>query len=120
MLSAAKTGGKIGEDEHDHKDQPDVIRLPDGANGMGNHLTLLGGARTSGQQVPDAAAEVGAAQQRVEQDAEEQDGAVEKRELILRIRPGHGGCPRQVLTTDGAGVDRAGAPAPAAAGVRGG
>src|SRR5215207_11257695 len=97
-----------------------MIGFPDRAYGMSNHLTLLVRARTPGQQVPDTTAEVSAAQQRVEQDAEEQDGAVEKRELVLRVRPGHGGCPRQVLTTDGEGVVRAGAPAPAAAAGRGG
>ena len=94
-----------------------MIRLPDGADGVGDDLALLGGARTSGQQVPDAATEVGAAQQRVEQDAEEQDGAVEERELVLRVRPGHGGCPRRDLD-DGSGKGGpGGAPAPAAAGA---
>src|SRR5215207_11764742 len=98
-----------------------MIGFPDRAYGMSNHLTLLVRARTPGQQVPDTTAEVSAAQQRVEQDAEEQDGAVEKRELVLRIRPGHGARPRLIViqVTARATVGRAGALAVVAVAARG-
>ena len=34
-------GREDGEDEHDDEDQPDVVRLPDGADGAGDRLPLL-------------------------------------------------------------------------------
>ena len=63
---AANAGGKRREEHDDDEDQPDVVRLPDRADGVLDERALLRLARAGRQQIPDAAAEVGAAEQGVE------------------------------------------------------
>jgi hypothetical protein len=53
---------EAGECEDDRQNEPDVIRLPDGADGMGDDFALALTAGTGGQQIPDAAPEIGAAE----------------------------------------------------------
>src|SRR5690606_28676659 len=48
------------EQHDDHEDEPDVVRLPDGRQGAGEGHALLLPAGTTGEQIPDPPAEVGA------------------------------------------------------------
>ena len=53
---------KAREDQHDDEDEPDVIRFPHGAHRVRDCITLLFFAWAGCKQIPDTAAEVGAAQ----------------------------------------------------------
>ena len=44
---------KGGEDDDHHQDQPDVVGLPDGTDGVLDERALLFAARARGQQIPD-------------------------------------------------------------------
>ena len=63
---------EAGEREHDRQDQPDVVGLPDRPDGVADHLALAVAPRPAGEQVPHAAAEVGAAEQHVGVEARRQ------------------------------------------------
>ena len=70
-------GREAREEDHDHEDEPDVIGLPDRSDRVldGLALTLRSGAQ--GQQVPHAAAIVGATRKGVEHERH-QDGGPER------------------------------------------
>jgi hypothetical protein len=57
--------GKACEEHDDQEDQPHVIGFPYRADRAGNLPSLIRGARTDAQEVPDPAAEIGAAEQRI-------------------------------------------------------
>src|SRR5207244_8320050 len=49
-------GRKAGEEQHQREDEPDVVRLPEGADGLGDELALPLLTWTAGDNVPDATA----------------------------------------------------------------
>ncbi len=57
-----KAFGEGGEQGHYHKDEPDMVGFPNGADGKKKAVSLLPGAGTGSQGGPDAAAEIGAAE----------------------------------------------------------
>ena len=72
-----KEGGKPfrkgGEEGYHHEDEPDVVRLPDRPDGVEKLLPLFPGPGAGGKGGPDAAAEVGAAENRIHDQAEKTD-----------------------------------------------
>ena len=64
---------KAREQQHDAEDQPDVIGFPNGADRVCDRFALLRAARTAGECVPNAAAEIGAAENRVERDRQQRN-----------------------------------------------
>src|SRR4029077_9757971 len=64
-------GWKAGEEQHDGEDQPDVVRLPDRADGVRDELALPILAWAAGEQVPYTTAEVRAREQRVRVESQE-------------------------------------------------
>src|SRR2546429_7783390 len=68
-----KRGGEAGEQQHHGEDQPDVIRLPHGTDRFGDELAMALFARAGSQQAPHAAPEIGAAEQGVAVERDEND-----------------------------------------------
>ena len=65
--------GEPGPQQHEAEDQPHVVALPDGADRVVDHLARpLAAGRSSGDQIPEPGAEVGAAEDRVQHDGEQQ------------------------------------------------
>src|SRR6185295_17880404 len=58
------------EHQHDHEDQPDVVGLPDGRDGLVQRAPLFGLARAASQQIPDPGAQIRAARERVQHQAQ--------------------------------------------------
>jgi hypothetical protein len=72
-----------GEEHHHDEDQPDVVGLPDRRQRLLDELALRAGAPAEGEQIPEAAAEIGAAGERVDgQPAEHGEGG--------QVGEGHG------------------------------
>src|SRR5262249_30312458 len=66
--------GEPGPQDDEDKDQPDVVRFPDRADGVVHDGAGLGAAfGVAGEEVPEPGAEVGAAEERVSRDAEHED-----------------------------------------------
>ena len=71
----AKASEKPVHSTTKHEDQPDVVGLPHRADRVVDHLAgALAGGRTPGDEIPEAGAEVGAAEDGVGGDAGEQQG----------------------------------------------
>jgi hypothetical protein len=66
-------GREGGEEDDDHEDQPHVVGFPDGRDGVLDDLALPLRARAGREQVPQAAAVIGAAGQRVDDERGEDD-----------------------------------------------
>jgi hypothetical protein len=80
--TAAKTEGKPLQ-QHEDEDEPHVVGFPDRAERVLDQTAAgHGTVATAGEQVPEAAAEVGAAEQRVRREGGEEDGE-------HRVRGGH-------------------------------
>ena len=78
---------EAGEREHHGEDQPDVVRFPDGPDGVRDHLPLPDAPRPAGEHVPHAAAEIRPAQQHVGVERERQKDGEEIAQGELRHRP---------------------------------
>ena len=73
-------GRKAGEEQHQREDQPDVVRLPDRADGLGDELALPLLTWTAGEKVPDATAKIRPSEQRVGVEGHENDHGQHVRE----------------------------------------
>ena len=56
---------KTGEQEHHHENEPHMVGFPDGADGFGDECTLFVALSSACQQIPDATAKIGAAEEHV-------------------------------------------------------
>ena len=75
VITAANAAGKRGPEDDQRKDEPDVVGLPHRGDRLVDQRARLASAPVAaGQQVPQAAAEVGPAQHGVKRDAGQQDG----------------------------------------------
>ncbi len=80
-------GREAREEEHDHQDQPDVVRLPDGPDRVGDEVPLRVAPRPARQEIPHSASEIGAAQQDVrgEGDGDDRRQDVRQRDELAHV-----------------------------------
>jgi hypothetical protein len=83
---------KAGEGEHDGQNQPDVVRLPNRTDRVGDDLPLAMASRSRREEIPDAAAEVGASEKDVRVQRKRQNGGQHHGQAELRHGARRGAC----------------------------